>query len=203
MPPGRTPSGVALDGSGFYLKCWDDSGTELPGDSCDKLAVLEKRFSTRLYVVDKCKKKHTSEKSKGKLSVGVEVDFSSGSLSFWNGASSELENAALVAKCLRTELAGLPTYGFDHKYAKYRIFFTVLFGDAPKATVSKPKPGEGKLVDVIKDRVRVRKEPVTGEVIGLISSDSQVRLLGKKEGWCRVVTPNNNEGWMTCEAIGK
>ena len=43
----------------------------------------------------------------------------------------------------------------------------------------------------------------TGEVIGKIGKDNQVKLLKKKGDWCQVMTPNNNEGWMICEALSK
>lgn len=206
VPPGRTPEGITLDGDAFYLKCWDASGEELPGSACDRLEVLEKRFSTRLYVVDKCRQKSAGDKAQGKLSLGVEVDFDKMSLSYWNGASSEIEGAGKIATCLRTELAGLPIHGFDHKYERYRIFFTVLFGKgdakaAKKEAESKKPAGKGKMAEVTMDRVRVRKEPVDGEVIGKISTGNQVKLLERKGGWCKIITPNGNEGWMTCEAL--
>lgn len=212
VPPGRTPDGVALDGSAFYLKCWDKDGAETPGASCDKLTVLEKRFSTRLYVVDKCKKQHTKAGATGKFSLGVEVDFDNSSLSFWNGASSTLENAANVATCLRSELNGLPIHSVEHKFSRYRVFFTVVFGDekATSSAKASSKTGgnaarlsKGKLVNVVMDRVRVRTSPKDGDVIGKISSGNQVKLLKKKGDWCQVLTPNNNEGWMICEALSK
>jgi hypothetical protein len=209
VPPGRTPENVALDGSAFYLKCWDDNNAEIPGTDCDRLEVLEKRFSTRLYVVEKCRIKHAGEKAEGKLSIGMEVDFGAKALSFWNGASSDLEKASEVAVCLRDELKGLPIHSVDHKHSKYRMFFTVVFGKSKKKaaqpTPSKPplKAAKGATVDVVMDRVRVRKTPVDGEIIGKISSGNQVKLLKKKDGWCQVLTPNNNEGWMTCEALSK
>ncbi len=210
VPPGRTPEGVMLDGTGFYLKCWDSAGTEHPGSACDRLRVLEKRFSTRLYVVDRCKQKY-APRAEGKLSLGLEVDFDKRALSYWNGASSDLDGASKVATCLRTELAGLPIHSVDHKHARYRIFFTVLFGKAAEkasgkattAATSKPPAGKGKLVNVVKDRVRVRRAPVDGDIIGKISSGNQVRLIEKKAGWCHVITPNKNEGWMTCDALSK
>ena len=221
MPPGKTPDNVALDGGAFYLKCWDKNGAATQGASCDKLSVLEKRVATRLYVVDRCKKKHSGEKSAGKLSLGVEVDFDKSSVNYWNGPSSTLENAAKTATCLRTELNGLPIRGAAHKYSRYRMFFTVLFGDAKSIAASKAASdkeassgkdeksdaaktgGKGKLVKVLKDQVRVRKTPVDGEVIGKIGKDNEVRLLQKKGEWCKVLTPNNNEGWMICEALTK
>jgi hypothetical protein len=219
VPPGRTPEGVGLKGDAFYLKCWDGSGNEVAGTSCDTLRVLEKRFSTRLYVVDRCKQTHAGEKADGVLSLGMEVDFDNKTLSFWNGASSDLENAAKVATCLRTELAGLPIHSVDHKYSRYRLFFTVVFGKNAALTTAADKADDkeepsakkasdtplpkGKMVNVVMDRVRVRKSPENGDVIGMISSGNQVELIRKKSGWCEVVTPNNNRGWMTCEALSK
>jgi len=222
VPPGKTPDGMLLDGDAFYLKCWDDAGVERKGADCDRLEVFERRFSTRLYVIDKCRVDAASANADGKLSVASEIDFLASKVSFWNAPSSDLPNAAQVGSCLRGALSGLPIQGIAHRYARYRIFFTVLFGKAAakKAaeiakteTAQKPeeKPGgkaadkpsaaKGKVVKVVKDKVRVRKAPVDGEIIGKISQGNEVRLLKQKEGWCQVVTPSGNEGWMICDAL--
>lgn len=216
VPPGKIPEGVAVDGNAFYVKCWDKAGTELEAESCDKLDLLEKRFSTRLYVVDKCRIEVAGAEAAGKLSLGVEVDFSTLSVSFWSGPSSNLPSADAVAQCLRSELRGLPVDGVPHKQGRYRMFFTVLFGKkliqtaadkTPQSVIGKtdakaaPAP-KGKTVKVTMDRVRVRKSPVDGEEIGRISSGNEVRLLSRKDDWCRVLTPAGNEGWMICDALG-
>lgn len=208
VPPGKTPENVTIDGSAFYLKCWDDSGVEHAGKECDALSVLEKRFETRLYVVDKCRRDHAGSDASGKLSVAAEVDFQQMRISFWNGASSEIPNASQIGSCLRTSLTGLPIHGIDHKYARYRLFFTVLFGNAAAKhaqaqakIAAKFVSGKGKLVKVVKDKVRVRKTAVDGEVIGKIGVGSEVKLLEQKAGWCHVITPNQNEGWMICDAL--
>jgi hypothetical protein len=232
VPPGKTPEGMVLDGDAFYLKCWDDGGVERKGTDCDRLDTFEKRFGTRLYVIDKCRVQAASASAEGKLSVAAEVDFAASNVSFWNAPSSDIQNAAQIGSCLRTALSGLPIQGVEHKYARYRLFFTVLFGKAaakkaaqdaksePAAgkadekaedkgsdkasgsSPSKPPPGKGKLVTVAKDKVRVRKTPVDGEVIGKIGQGNQVRLLKQKDGWCNIVTPSGNEGWMICDALG-
>jgi hypothetical protein len=208
VPPGKTPDGVTLDGGAFTLKCWGNDGVEIAGDGCDRLEVLEKRFSTRLYVVDECRRKAAGDGASGKLSVAAEIDFQKMAVSFWNGASSDIREATAIGACLRDRLAGLPLGEIEHKHARYRLFFTVLFGEAAekktKAEAAKAAAfvsGKGKLVNVTKDRVRVRKTAVDGDILGRISTGSQVRLLEQKEGWCHVITPNKNEGWMTCDAL--
>ncbi len=208
VPPGKTPDGVAIDGKAFYLKCWDSDGIEHTGADCDRLTILEKRFSTRLYIVDKCREQKAGKNSHGKLSVAGEVDFSKMKISFWNGASSDINKSSEIGSCMRESLSGLPIHGIDHKFARYRLFFTVLFGDAAKKKeadeakkAAKYVAGKGRLVDVTKDRVRVRKTPVDGDIIGKISSGNQVRFIKKKGGWCNIITPNKNEGWMICDAL--
>lgn len=213
VPPGKTPEGVSIDGAAFYLKCWDAAGVEIPGTSCDRLEVLEKRFSTRLYAVAKCKVDAVGEKAEGKLSVGMEADFDAKSVRFWIGASSTFENTGKIAGCLRDSLAGLPIDEIPHKQNRYRLFHTVLFGkQAKRAVADKPQQpdaqaqpkapkGKGKVAKVIKDHVRVRRTPQDGEIIGKIGKDNEVRVLEKKQGWCHVVTPNGKEGWMICDSL--
>ena len=217
LPPGETPAGVSQTGDPHYLKCWDNTGIESDGTKCDRLLKLENRFTERLYVVDECKNKMAGDAAGGKLVVASEVNFDTGNISFWNGAASDIRSASDIGDCLRERLSGLPIESIDHDFSRYRIYFSVEFGapPAPAAVAdaagdpamdftsgpSEPPPGSGKMVDVIKDRVRVRKAPVNGEPIGKISSGNKVRLLKQQNGWCNVVTPNNNEGWMICTAL--
>ncbi|MBN2714493.1 MAG: SH3 domain-containing protein [Deltaproteobacteria bacterium] len=222
VPPGETPEGIAQTGEPHYLKCWDKTGIESDGDQCDRLLKLENRFTERLYVVDECKNRAAGQDTTGKLVVACEVNFDTGNVSFWNGASSDVRNASDIGDCLRNELAGLPIESIEHEFSRYRVYFSVEFGRpgviSAVATASgaaaeqgsgrsdsegpsAPPPGAGKMVRVIKDRVRVRKAPETGEPIGKISTGNQVRLLKQENGWCHIVTPNNNEGWMICTAL--
>lgn len=209
VPPGETPDGISQNGEPHYLKCWDKTGIENDGAKCDRLLKLENRFTERLYVVNECKNEKAGDSATGKLVVASEVNFDTQSVSFWNGAASDILRASDIGDCLRNKLAGIPLAAIDHSFSRYRIYFSVEFGsDAPVTKgmnfadgPSAPPPGSGRMVDVVKDRVRVRREPVDGSPIGMISSGNKVRLLKQQNDWCNIVTPNNNEGWMICSAL--
>jgi hypothetical protein len=203
VPPGRIPDGVSIDKAPLYFKCWDSDGTTHRDPDCDTLEIFEKRFESRLYIVDRCKRQHAGETTEGKLSLGVQVDFNENSVSFWSGPSSELENAEPIGTCVRRELSRLPISGIEHKFIKYRLFFTVEFRDPERVQKELNKlKKRGRTVDVKMDHVRVRRLPEDGFVIGKISRDSQVIFVKKKGDWCHVVTPNDNEGWIICDALG-
>ncbi|MBN2344208.1 MAG: SH3 domain-containing protein [Deltaproteobacteria bacterium] len=203
VPPAPTPDGIRMDGAPLYYKCWasgDASGTK----ECDRLRVLEKRMATRLYVVDECKKAHGKDDAPGLLSLGANLDFSDNTIKFWSGPSSTLDNASKIGNCVRQKLAGLPLYSVDHKYEKYRMFFSIDFFDPKqRERMLAQKRKKGRQVQVVKDKVNVREEPVDGASIGRISSDSTVTLLKKNDtgDWCNVLTPSNREGWMICDAL--
>lgn len=205
VPPAPTPDGLRIDGAPLYYKCWADGDDAAGSKDCDRLRVLEKRMHTRLYVVHECKLAHGSESDHGLLSLGANLDFASNSITFWSGPSSTLANAAKIGNCIRQKLAGIPLFNIDHKYGKYRLFFSVDFFD-PKQRERQlaQKRQKGRQVKVIKDKVNVRETPVDGASIGRISSDSTVTFLKKSEAgdWCLVLTPNNREGWMICSALG-
>ncbi|MBN2341334.1 MAG: SH3 domain-containing protein [Deltaproteobacteria bacterium] len=221
VSPGETPDGVTQPSEPHYLKCWDKTGIENDGAECDRLLKLENRFTERLYVVNECKTAEAGEAADGKLVVACEVNFDTQSISFWHGAASDIRNASDIGDCLRNKLAGLPLEAIDHEFSRYRIYFGVQFGVAAPAVAAgseaaesdgdnemsfaegptAPPEGKGRLVNVAKDRVRVRRSPVDGEVFGKISTGNKVRLLKQENGWCHIVTPNNNEGWMICSAL--
>jgi hypothetical protein len=201
VPPGRTPDGVMVTGV-FYLKCFDGEGTLYTKDVCDELNILERRFSSRLYIVDKCARAFAGGSPRGLLSLGVNVDFTAKEIGFWAGPSSDLEGATQIGSCVRRELAGLPLNDINAKFARYRLFFSVNFDD-PKKLARKIKKlrRRGRPVRVVKDHVRVRRAPEDGYAFGKLSSDTEVTLVERKDEWCRVVTPGDNEGWMICDAL--
>ena len=110
--------------------------------------------------------------------------------------------AKQIGACARQELTGMPIHSIDHKFERYRLFFTVEFNDPEKLKKKMDKKKRrGRPVTVTKDRVRVRKEPVDGEILGSLGTGTEVILLKKKGDWCQIITPRPREGWMICEAL--
>jgi hypothetical protein len=201
VPPGKTPDGVMITGA-LYLKCFESDGTVHKNDACDTLDVFEKRFATRLYVVDKCAREIVGGAPEGILSLGVNIDIPQKDLGFWAGPSSALENAPQIGSCVRRELAGLPIHDISAKYSRYRLFFTIAFENPEKrARKIKKLKRRGRSARVVMDHVRVRREPEDGYAFGKLSRDEEVILIQRKKEWCRVITPNDNDGWMICEAL--
>lgn len=204
VPPGPIPKGVVIEGTPAYLKCWDKSGKSFGAQECDSLEIFEKRLVTRLYVIERCKKRHLREDVEGILSLGAKVDFTQESVSFWSGPSSELEGAVEIAACIRDDLAGLPLDGIRNKFQKYTVYFNMVFRNPGQIEKElRRKKERGRAVEVVKNHVRVRLSPENGMIIGKIGRGNKVALLGRDGDWCRVITPNNNEGWMICDALDR
>jgi hypothetical protein len=211
VPPGKIPLGVRAAKGLRCIKCWDKKGVEHVGEKCDQPSVLAERFQERLYVIEKCRQQTVGAYAFGTLDLGVEVDFSTGSVSFWNGPDSELRGATQMLACIRPELAGLPLDGIKREFVRYQASLVVQFLKAQSVErVVTTRPNEsledlvndGRIVNVVRARVRVRKAPVDGEILGMLSAPSRVTLIEQDGDWCRVLTPRKNIGWMVCWGLG-
>ncbi len=208
VPPGVTPSGVRLEDAEGMSKCWAADGLERSGQQCDRLNGLTRRLEERLYVIDLCRQQAPGVGHLGTLELGLEVDFATGAVSFWSGAASQLRDAALIVGCVRQALKQFPLDGINHEFIRYQTSYSILFErprrvlpqvtSASKMEDLKALVSAGQFVNVVRTRVRVRKAPVDGEIIGLISAPVRVTLLEQDGEWCRVLTPRRNIGWMVC-----
>jgi hypothetical protein len=202
VPPGKRPVGVRVVGAPLYLRCWDLPDNIHAGKDCKRLRGLEKRFASRLYIVDRCKRRHTDDSAEGKLSIGVDVNFEKERINFWSGPSTDLSNANAIGTCLCRELAGLPLHGIEPSFPKYRIYFTVVFEDPEKLRAQPAQmKANGRSVKVVKKNVRVRLRPKDGKILDKMSRPNQVVLVERRDEWCQVITPNDQAGWMICDAL--
>ncbi|MDJ0766548.1 MAG: SH3 domain-containing protein [Myxococcota bacterium] len=209
VPPGDPPSRVSMAHPITCTRCWDSTGLEYIGNQCGQLLGFEKVIRDRLYVVENCASKVLSTGGSGELDLGIEIDFSTKRIGFWSEPSSEVAGASDIAACLKIEMGGLPMDAIHPKLIRYQLAMSVTLKRTATAKPAAPivvdvppvnseKLAQGRIVAVVRDRVRVRKKPVDGEILGKISSGNRVLLIDQREDWCQVKTPRGNVGWMVC-----
>jgi hypothetical protein len=211
IPAGETPAGVALDGEIAPEKCWDSSGLEQRADNCDALKSLETRLLERLYIMDQCRMQAAGENAVGGLDLGMEVDFAKPGLSFWGKPSSKLTRAVETAACIKDRFKNLRFPRENPRFVRYQYSLTIRFFDErlerepsqiEASQVIVPDTAKGSYVSVVRDRVRVRKKPVDGEILCKISSGSRALLFDRQGEWCFIRTARGTAGWMVCWALG-
>ncbi len=210
VPPDDPPDTIAIEEEIQITRCFDATGFPRDNARCGTLSNLTETLTERLYVAEKCRAATLGEHPGGLLELGMELDFQRGSLSFWSTPNSRIPKTDELVSCLNTELEGFPLKDLAPRFARYHLLLALRFGRpgatsaVSTGTVSPSEPvdmNQGRIVSVIKDRVRVRKKPIDGEIMGKISSGNRVLLLAEAEGWCYVKTPRGNVGWMVCWAL--
>lgn len=190
------------------IGCWMEDGTELPRSECDIPDFVDPYIDELYGVAEDCRVATVGEAARGSLRLGVEVDISKARASVWGVPGSTLLEARDIAECARKHAPQLSRSPSAAR-GRYQVAVALSFPPAsPSSDVaSGDSPGashtpEGEPAMVVGQKVRVRKSPSEeGEIIGRISAPSQVVVLERKEDWCRVFTPNRNEGWMVCWAL--
>lgn len=212
VPAAPIPPGVYLQNKTEILKCWDSAGLQHSRAACGHTDRLNSSLSERLYIVDRCRREVSGDAARGLLNIGMEVDCASGRISFWNLPKTDIQGANGISLCLTKELIGFPLGELEGRFSRYWVDFTVSFGIEKRheAEANDTKPVEAlsrsqeldfaaaRRVNVARDRVRVRKKPVDGEILGFIGSGKSVLLLGNNGEWCHVKTTRGNVGWMVC-----
>jgi SH3 domain-containing protein len=220
-PAGETPTGLSLIGEIRYLKCYDSTGLQKNADNCKKWQDFEVTFKDRFYLVDKCRTTISGDRAYGRLIFQMEVDREEKTIGLWADNLSNLRNSKKIVNCLEEELKGLASVNDDSDSVRYQFEIGFSFNRrssdnpihtpaiADEINASTLPQGQSettesettRLVDVVKDHVRVRKGPVDGEIVGKIRKGNRVVLIEEREGWCKVRTPRNNTGWMICWAL--
>lgn len=215
--PGPVPGGVTIPGGIRTERCWDNKGFELDGERCDALPEFDKRFYDRVYLADGCRQDTLGPLHTGTVAVIMELDFVRRTMSIWEGPGSTMHRAKQVVSCFKDRLGAMWLGGGPHRHSRYQVSADIVFGRptrvvAPGAEVVAPSaapllPDAAALkealsdaveVSVVKDRVRVRKAPVDGEIIGFVNPPQKVRLVEQEGDWCLVKTKRGNVGWMVC-----
>lgn len=125
--PGPTAApGVALRaraGDLYYWRCWDDGRDDpLPTEHCERLRAIEPMVADQLDAVASCARERGG--GPGKLSLGLELNFTTNSIRYWGGRSSTIANAADVAGCVRNRWR-IDMASIRHQHSRYTIFVPV------------------------------------------------------------------------------
>lgn len=193
-------------GEPFYWRCWagmDEGEPPLPEKECKRLKTFERAVASRMREVIYCYER-LDGRAKGTLSLAVDVTFpvkapdagpgDGGAIRFWSGSSSDIEGADAIVACIRNKVEAIPLKGIRHKWQRYSIFFPIEF-DPDNADEST------ETVELLLDRVRLRESPVDGKVVARLRRGEPLQILERGDGWVRVKTADNREGWVYSPAI--
>jgi len=191
-------------GEPFYFRCWE-TAEEVDGglrrrSECGRLPPLERLIASRLGEARGCRDRSTRPVAEGTVSLAVDAHFGEKRLRIWSGRSSTLENAAEVATCLRRELEDYDISPWLHRYERYTVFFTLVYGGEASAGDA-GAPDAGTAVRVVLDRVRLRESPEHGRILARLRRGETVFVLERGDGWFRVRTADGREGWIYEPAI--
>ncbi len=113
----------ARAGDVYYWRCWDEGRDDpLPSEHCDRLRALETQIADQVPAIEACARERGA--GQGKLSLGIELNFTAQSSRFWGGRSSTVANAADVAGCLRGRWR-IDLTAIRHVHARYSLFVPV------------------------------------------------------------------------------
>jgi hypothetical protein len=113
----------ARAGDLYYWRCWDDGRDDpLPQDFCERLRAIEPMIQDGLESVAACARERGA--GPGKLSLGLELNFTSKTIRYWGGRSSTVPNAADVAGCVRSRWH-IDMDAIHHAHSRYTIFVPI------------------------------------------------------------------------------
>lgn len=148
---------------------------------------------------------------KGKLSLGIELDFASGKVTeLIKGKSTTLPDAtadALLA-CGKKEFASVSLADVKHQSEKYTLFYLVEFAPPAEQAAKDPSadanvtPASGQAT-VGWEVAIVRDQPKDGEIIARLMRGTKIIVSGRNGDWYRIkYDAKGAEGWVFRTAIG-
>ena len=210
LPSRDIPPELALRGQISLDTCWDASGLQQEGLACGDLEEFVNRLSDHLYLALDCAREGAEGEVSGTVQAGLELDWASQKLHFWQKEQTNLPQSQEFFTCLNKKFLAFPLSGLTPAFHRYHLSFSLAIDTAKKeikqvgrpiaeyAYLQKANPVESRSVTVQKDRVRLREKPVDGAILGFLSTGESVQMIGSQEGWCLVQTRRGTKGWMVC-----
>jgi len=105
---------VATVQPGVVSRCWDQNNPAvIAGANCDRLAAIDAHLQSKAAELGACARGH------GRLSLIVDLRFSTGFVRSWGGPSSTIGNPGDVMVCVRRVTQPLPLAGIAHAHDRY------------------------------------------------------------------------------------
>jgi hypothetical protein len=208
-PPTESPEKQAVErikiSEAKVTSCRDAKGGR--HQTCDT-PDLDASVRPKILALSGCK---GAEAAQGTLSVGVELDFSSGKVTdVLEGKSTTLPDATadtLIA-CAKKEFSTLSLKGIEHEQNQYTVFYIADFlapGEKPESAAehdSKVTPASGRAT-VGWEVAIIREQPKDGEIIARVMRGTRVVVTGRNGDWYRIkYDAKGSEGWVFRTAIG-
>lgn len=101
---------------GVVSRCWDQNNPAvIAGANCDRLAGLDAHLQSKAAELAACARGH------GRLSLIVDLRFSTGFVRSWGGPSSTVANPGDVMVCVRRVTQPLPLATMPHAHDRYLV----------------------------------------------------------------------------------
>ncbi len=187
------------------LSCRDAKGGRV--ESCDAIE-FDGVARPKLLALADCP---AGKQAQGKLSIGFELDFSSGKIKgVEKGKSTSLPDATADAllECAKKEFSTVALSGIEHKQAKYTVFYLAEL--LPPGAKPEPSGGAGPTITPASGNATVawevaiiRDHPKDGEIVARIMRGTRVSVTGRDGEWYRIkYDAKGSEGWVFRTAIG-
>ncbi len=206
-PPAERPRGPSI-GELQVTSCKDRKQKRV--EPCDSIA-FDRVARARLAGLAECE---GAGRMNGVLSLGFELDFTSGSIErIASGKSTTLKQAESdsLADCAKKQFAGVEIGGIEHQHDKYTLFYRIEFQAGGAADDEAPAaadavavtPASGKAT-VSWDVALVRSAPSRdGKVVARILSGTRVAVTGRNGDWYEIkYDAKGSQGWVFRTAIG-
>lgn len=112
--PAQGSGRVAAVGASGISRCWNaGSPAALAAANCDRLAGLDQHFQSRAAELGAC------TRGRGRLSLIVDLRFSTAIVRSWGGPTSTVPNAGDVVACVRRVTQPIPLATMAHAHDRY------------------------------------------------------------------------------------
>jgi hypothetical protein len=194
--------------SGTINACYDAKKKRIEAEHCGTVRV-DPLVAPHLKQLSSCPSALGLD---GELEVAFDIDFDGKEIELQPGKRGTLPGSTVngIFACIADYIRDVAPDRVEHKHPRYRVTYSLRFyppGAAP-ATQGEDAPAPADeadaqrgLASVTWERVPVRSEPKTGDVVLVLVRGTRVTVLGRREDWYRIKY-RSSQGWVYRGALG-